>query len=109
MSKRVDFVIPLIVPDDYSLHHHELKTIQSVFKELYPDWDKTVYFNDERVMQRYFISGWYKERDNIANGWDTHHFSKIIELPLNFELSTVEEIAGISCYQRKQIETLSKL
>lgn len=109
MAKQVDFTIPITVDDSYDLHPHELKMINGVFKELYPDWDQTVYYNDERKLHRYFVSGWYKIRDHMGDCWDTHHFSKIIELPLVFDMKTVENLAGIQDYSHKHIDCLSKL
>lgn len=109
MSKQIDFVIPITVPDDYTLHPHELKMINGIFKELYPDWDQTVYYNDEQKTHRYFVSGWYKTHDSIGECWDTHNFSKIIELPLVFDMKTVVNLAGISKYGYNHIDCLSKL
>lgn len=109
MSKQIDFVIPITVDDDYDLHHLELKAINHTFKELYPNWDGTVYYNDEIKRHRYFISGYYKVRDHVGECWDTHHFSKIIELPTIFTMRIVEDLADISRYDVRHIECLSKL
>jgi len=91
MSKNIQFIVEVVVDEDYFPTDRDIKTIRYGLEETFPDNNIVIYFNDEKdiISSRYFISGTYRSFDHMSEDYEYIDFSHIVNLAPNF---TIEDV-----------------